>query len=211
MTPISKSPLISVLKPLAISESRTSKSLQWWVFDVFTSAMDFADAISLIQTIASNDRLAPSLLEFMLQIKNLLKSGHTNLSTYCFCEFSSLTTVLAPPKEKSNVKSCVNGISKTKTYWKNWLDWLATNQSLLETNSRLRPFQSNGMHQSGWFRSMRDTVSAQDDAKFIATNLKRAIKFPNCDNGQWKNHVYVEFFIYQFTRVSHVLAQMKPE
>ena len=58
-----------------------------------------------------------------------------------------------------------------KLYWKNRLDWSANGHPLLQSNSRLRPFQSNGVHQSGWFPSMRDTVSAQYDAKIIHTKL----------------------------------------
>ena len=76
-----------ILRPIAISESTTSKFVCTFapvtVFDVFTSAIDFADSVSLIHTNASIGRPAqedPPLLKFFRQILKLLKPGQASNS-----------------------------------------------------------------------------------------------------------------------------------
>ena len=102
-------PLMIFLRPLAISESRTSKFVSNFtlviVYDVFRSALDFADSISLIHTIASIGRLAhedTSLPKFIshqtklqTQVFQLLFSGKLGLSPLVLAPTGTLELVVA--------------------------------------------------------------------------------------------------------------------
>ena len=79
------------LRSLAILESRTSKlvcnSATVIVFDVFSSAIDYVDSISLTHIIASIGRLAPEetpppLLKFIRQIQKFPQSDHPSNSSF---------------------------------------------------------------------------------------------------------------------------------
>ena len=101
-TLLSKSPLMIFLRPIAISESTTWKFVYTFapvtVFDVFISAIDFADSVSLIHTNASIGRPAqedPPLLKFIRQILKLLKPGQASNSS-CPASFFWEVVSLSP-------------------------------------------------------------------------------------------------------------------
>ena len=100
--PFLKSPLMIFLRSLAFFEARPSKCLCNFapliVFDVFSTAMDFAVSISLMQIIASIGRLAledTSLLKFFRQVRKFPKfpnASTTSFSGSFFFEAESSTT-----------------------------------------------------------------------------------------------------------------------